>query len=41
MRRIIAGLFTSLDGIVSSSDGWHLPTWTRKSCRPFLMTERE
>ena len=25
MRSIIAGLFTSLDGIVSSDDGWHLP----------------
>lgn len=25
MRRIVAGLFTSLDGVVDSPDGWHVP----------------
>ena len=25
MRKIVAGLFTSLDGVVSSADGWHVP----------------
>jgi hypothetical protein len=28
MRKIVAGLFISLDGVIESPEQWHFPYWS-------------